>query len=286
MTADPIVENELEDNDVTEISTTEAHAAYAAATTPRVPYESKEIETGKLKIRPQYQRPLSDKRVEQMARNFDDNLAGTIEVSFADGFYWVVDGQHRLAAMRSKGIRVCRVLVHYGLTVEDEARLFAQLNSQRSVVLPRDLYRAELLAGVERSVAVQSSLTRHGLGISPKAGHDRRLIAAVGSLWELQSLGTLDATLDLIVGQWSDADGVPNHGALEGRVVVSIGRFIAVNREHPLFALKRLATALSRHTPAELVREAQTFSTWSRGSRGTLYRWYNYGLQTKLPEAK
>jgi len=274
---------ELEQEDHTEMDIATHGAIAPTPEVPKVSFESREIETGKLKIRPQYQRPLNENRVKKMAEAFDDELAGTIEVSFADGHYWVVDGQHRLAAMRAKGIRICRVLIHYGLTIEEEARLFGLLNSERMAVQPRDLYRAELLAGVERTVAVAASLQKYGLHLV-NSGNDRTGVAAVRHLWELQERRSLDDTLLVVKKGWSDGEGVPVHGALEGRVLAALGRFIANNRNHERFSLDRLAAVLMKHRPDELVREARVAGlSWGAGSRDTLYRWYNYGLQNKLP---
>ena len=254
---------------------------------PRLSHESREIEVGKLKIRPSYQRPLVERRVVRMANDWDDELAGTIEVSFSEGHYWVVDGQHRLAAMRAKGVRVCRALVHYGLTIDEEARLFARLNSQRTAIVPRDLYRAELVAGVERSIRVRDTLDKHGLHVAPTSGHEGKSIAAVGHLWELDNAGVLDRALQVIRDAWADAEGTPADGALAGRVNAAIGRFIEDHEHAPEFNLKRYVAAIAKRRPHDLIREASVYNSWRQGSAITLARWYNYGLrQNKLPEPK
>lgn len=252
--------------------------------TPRVTTEAREIEVGKLKIRPQYQRPLDERRVTGIATNYEDALAGTLEVSFAEGVYWVVDGQHRLAAMRENSVRVCRVLIHYGLSLQDEAHLFGRLNSQRKGVLPRDLYRAELVEGRERSQIVRDTLAKYGLRVSPSRGHHAKEVAAVETMWRMLGRHVLDDTLRVVMEAWADGEGTPAFGALEGRVLGAIGNFIYINREQERFDLNRFVLVLTRHQPTELLREARAYSTQSVGTRATLYRWYNYQLQHKLPE--
>lgn len=269
------------------IETPDVSGSITITEPPRVAYESREIEVGKLKIRPQYQRPLSEQRVRKMVANFDDSLLGTIEVSFAEGHYWVVDGQHRLAVMRQKNIRTCRVLIHYDLTIEQEAHLFSKLNSQRMAALPRDLYKAELVEGAERSIAVRDTLAKYGLKVELNTGNNRNNVAAVGHLWELQADHVLDDALKLIINAWSDGESIPIHGALEGRTLAALGRFIATYRTHKWFKMDRLTTALMKHRPDELIREARSYgSSWRFGSAITLLRWYNFNLQNKLPEAK
>jgi hypothetical protein len=274
---------ELEESDVIEAPST---GTITVPEPPRVAYESREIEVGKLKIRPQYQRPLDEARVNRIADSFDDKLAGTIDVAFADGNYWVVDGQHRLAAMRQKGIRTCRALIHYGLTLQDEAHLFARLNSERRAVTPRDLYRAELIGGIERSVKVRDIVEKHDFRIALSTGHRGREIAAVGHLWDLLALGVLDQTLAVIREAWSDAEGTIVDGALEGRIIAAVGRFIKDHEDMPAFQVARYVKVLSRQRPDDLIREARTYQTWRIGSAITLVRWYNFRLQTKLPEPK
>lgn len=252
--------------------------------TPRLTTEAREIEVGKLKIRPQYQRSLAENRVTRIALNYEDNLAGTIEVSFAEGHYWVIDGQHRLAAMRKNGIRVCRVLIHYGLSLAEEAHLFGRLNSERKAVNPRDLYRAELVEGRERSEVVRDTLAKYGLRVSPSKGHHAREIGAIETLWRMQSRHVLDDSLRVVTEAWNDGEGTPAYGALEGRVLGAIGNFIYINRGQDRFDPNRLVTVLTRHQPIELLREARAYSTLTVGARVTLYRWYNHTLQHKLPE--
>ena len=77
------------------------------------------------------QRNLETRRVGKIARHFNPYLFNPIKVSARDGYYYVFDGQHTLAALRmlkgNEDFKVeCRV--YYGLTREDEARLFAQQN--------------------------------------------------------------------------------------------------------------------------------------------------------------
>src|SRR5688572_29248244 len=105
-----------------------------AMPTSTVSREVREIEVGKLKVRSIYQRPLDERRVKKMTDAFDENLIGALEVSFADGQFWVVDGQHRLALLRAKGIKTVNAVIHYGLSLEEEANLFGRLNSQRRPV--------------------------------------------------------------------------------------------------------------------------------------------------------
>ena len=49
-----------------------------------------------------YQRPVDEKEVDRLVREWDDRLLEPLTVSFRDGRFNVVDGQHRIAAMVKK----------------------------------------------------------------------------------------------------------------------------------------------------------------------------------------
>lgn len=77
-----------------------------------------------------YQRPVDQKEVDRLIREWDGRLLDPVTVSFRDGKFYVVDGQHRISAMRKMngggGVMVdCRV--YSGLTYEQEADLCYRL---------------------------------------------------------------------------------------------------------------------------------------------------------------
>ena len=90
------------------------------------PGVERSIHTDRLTSGLPYQRPVNPKEVERLIREWDERLLDPITVSFRDGKFYVVDGQHRISAMREmnggRGIMVnCKV--YNGLTYEQEADL-------------------------------------------------------------------------------------------------------------------------------------------------------------------
>ena len=78
-----------------------------------------------------YQRPVLDRDVDKLVREWDPRLLTPLVVSFRDGHYYLVDGQHRVCAMRKKNggkdvTALCRV--YHGLTYEQEAELYYKLD--------------------------------------------------------------------------------------------------------------------------------------------------------------
>ena len=81
-----------------------------------------------LQICPDIQRELDSIRVAEIQEKFDPLVANPIKVSYRDGQYFIFEGMHTRAAIcglnKTDNFPIfCRV--YFGLTKEDEARLFA-----------------------------------------------------------------------------------------------------------------------------------------------------------------
>ena len=89
------------------------------------------LSTGELYSGQPYQRPVLDRTVDKLVREWDPRLLTPLVVSHREGRYNLVDGQHRVCAMRKKNggkdvTALCRV--YHGLTYEQEAELYYKLD--------------------------------------------------------------------------------------------------------------------------------------------------------------
>ena len=80
-----------------------------------------------------YQRVLNNARVKRIADNFDPARVGVLLLSKRGPHsYAIVDGQHRLCAMRQIGVQDAVCIVVVGMSYEDEANYFRiQTSSSR-----------------------------------------------------------------------------------------------------------------------------------------------------------
>ena len=107
-----------------------------------------------------YQRGVERKRVELIAAHFNEYVANEPKVSFRNGQFIVTDGQHtiegRILRNGGKDLPIlCKV--YTGMTVEQEALLFAEQNG----------FSAPLTAGIKlraKVVGVQSLSRSHQPG--------------------------------------------------------------------------------------------------------------------------
>ena len=135
------------------------------------PGDDRSIYTGRLTSGLPYQRPVNPKEVERLIREWDERLLDPIIVSFRDGKFNVVDGQHRIAALRKmnggNGVMVnCKV--YSGLTYEQEADLCYKLDKAKKRLSLSQSTNALAEAGTDAEVA-----------------EVKRLVESCGFVWAL-----------------------------------------------------------------------------------------------------
>lgn len=129
------------------------------------------ISTGRLTSGLAYQRPVNEREVNRLVREWDDRLFDPLFVSFRDGRFNLVDGQHRVLSLRKKNggkdvMVLCRVFS--GLTYEQEAELCAKLDKAK-----------------KRMSMAQSTNALLESGSDPKITQIERLMKTEGFIWAL-----------------------------------------------------------------------------------------------------
>lgn len=59
------------------------------------------VPIAQMKVNPLAQRELNQARVDKLAANFDPEQIGTPTVNHRDGAYYIIDGQHRIEALKA-----------------------------------------------------------------------------------------------------------------------------------------------------------------------------------------
>lgn len=163
---------------------------------------------GEMFVDETYQRPVQLARARAMAVDWDRRLAGVIVVSdrgaAAAPRYAVIDGQHRVAGARLRDPSSLLVaIVHEGLSVADEARLFDRLNRERRRPSTWDHWRARKSSGDPAVLAIEEVVTGLGLRIDPATCEGN--VRCTATLEKLAALGGTElvaSTLKLISDVW------------------------------------------------------------------------------------
>lgn len=154
----------------------------------------------KLRVDGSYQKVEYERLVDKIVKNFDPTILGELTVSKrVDGFYYLIDGQHRCAAMKIKGFKTARCIVHEGLSVEEEAYRYVGL-ANRKKQTPNEIIKGDLRIGKLYAVEINSIVTKNGLQICfDRRGRGIRCGATLKSMHKKFGPPVLDEALQLIV---------------------------------------------------------------------------------------
>lgn len=154
--------------------------------TAGLPFEPAMVPLGKMFVDDTYQRDEQKSLVVEITANFNPAQAGSLCLSRRSAnSYAIVDGQQRWHAMRELGYKEWFGIVFKGLSVEQEAELYAALFNRRSMH-SADKFKANLARKDPDALMIHEILA--GLGF--KIGRDPKkpeIIAAPGAvMWVLR----------------------------------------------------------------------------------------------------
>ena len=178
----------------------------------------RELPISKLIVDAKLQRGLDWPRVNRMAAEFDQDALGTLVVSDrSNGFFHIVDGQHRTEATRialgEDAVVDCRVF--HGLTREDEARLFRLYNNTSKLqALTKFLVRLEEQEVV--AVQINAILKKYGWKVAPGSGEGNfAAVSAIEKVWNRDQLA-VERSIATVTRAWGHNYEAVHHGIIEG----------------------------------------------------------------------
>ena len=185
-----------------------------------------------LQVDQRYQRDLSEVQVRKIVKDFDPDAFGVITVSSrGSGGMFVVDGQHRLAALRHMGWGAQRVpcIVYRSLTLEDEAKVFYLPQTTRKYMTPAQKFRARLIAGEPNAIAIKEMVESFGYSLNLGNGsshyaRDIDSVAMVERITRQYGFDHLPLTLGIVRDAWGNTD-IKISGAVLGGISVFTYRY-------------------------------------------------------------
>lgn len=216
------------------------------------------IYTGKLTSGLPYQRPVDEKEVDRLVREWDDRLLDPITVSFRDGRFNVVDGQHRISALRKmNGGREVMVTckVYSGLTYKQEADLCYKLDKAKKRLSLSQSTNALAESGTDAEVAeIRRLIEQAGFcwALGRRTGREYEIIAtrAVYNAYRLLGGADFARMLGLLSRTWR---GTPH--SLTGTILSGMALFLktySTELDDRLF-VKRLSAI----DPEEILRRGR-----------------------------
>ena len=200
----------------------------------------------------EYQRNVSDGRAQRIAHEFDPGKVGVLIVSYRDSKYYIIDGQHRLNAMRILNIERANCIVLEQLTYEKEAEYFRKQNKDFRRLSLQDRFLAGVEAGDEMCVTINAIVNKNGFRIN-RSNHSSdpqslNAIKAVELICELYGYEVLDKTLEYISSTWPG-----DIHAKQRELLVGVSSFI--NTHGPLVTKESFVSRFKLVPPSAILRQ-------------------------------
>ncbi len=181
---------------------------------PEVEYSNpgavRTLSTSRLTSGLPYQRPVEQKDVDQIIREWSGRELSPVVVSFRDGRFNVLDGQHRIEAMRQMaGGRdvIVPCIIHTGMTYEEEADMYAKLDTNKKRLTPRQYTKAIVEAGSDAEAIEIKRLVEDGgftwaLDVPTGEPYEISPIRALTDAYRLLGGTAFSRMLALLAGTW------------------------------------------------------------------------------------
>jgi hypothetical protein len=210
---------------------------------------AQEGETPPLVTQRQFRRAHGDR----IASELDLDQLGFPVVNHREGIYWVLDGQHRIYALKQNGFEHDNLdcEVYEDLTDQEMARIFLG-RDKRKQVAPYDKFHVSCTAGFKRETDIRRAVESNGQTISRNRDEGISTVGALGAVY--------DRSGDVVLGQVIRTINLSFSGdnlAFDRSVVEGLG--LVFNRYNGKTNEKQLAQRLGnlRHGARELLQKAE-----------------------------
>lgn len=169
-------------------------------------------------VNPLAQREINQARVDKLVAHLDLEQIGTPTVNVRGGSVYIIDGQHRMEAMRQFGFTDEKVQcwTYEGLTEEEEAEKFLQLNDVL-VVASMPKFRAAVHAGRDVESDIDRVVRSCGLVVTKdKVPGAIGAVGTLGRVYARSGSSVLGRSLRIIRDAYGDA-------GLEAPVIDGLG---------------------------------------------------------------
>lgn len=246
-----------------------------------VTVEEREISTGVLISGLPYQRPVEERDVEYLTRTWDKWIMEPVVVSYRDGKFYLVDGQHRVSALRRMNDgkdTMIRCKLYRGLTYEGEAALCVKLDRSRKKLNAAQTTNALVQSGTDETVTEVNRLLEANSftwALDKRIPGDYEITASttVVRAYKLLGASAFGRMLGLMARAWLGAPSSLKAGFISGMALF----YKTYETELDDSATVR---RLSMIDPEEVLRRGKTdFSTNRPALRYARVLWKKYNSQ-------
>ena len=251
-----------------------------SADLPEVEYNNpgtiRTLSTSQLTSGLPYQRPVKQEKVDEIIREWNPRKITPIVVSFRDGTFNIVDGQHHAEAMRQMaGGRdvIVPCIIHTGMTYQEEAKMYADLDTDKTPLTPRQHTKALVEAGSDPKITDIQRLVEEGgftwaldeqTGVPYEIAPIRTLINA----YQLLGGAGFSRMLALLAGAWQ---GTPH--SLRSAMLSGMALFLKTYE--PELDDQSFIDCMSAVSPDEIIRRGRISSSVALRHARIIWESYN-----------
>lgn len=229
------------------------------------------------------QREFRKAHGDRIAADLDLNKLGYPIINHRDGHYWVLDGQHRIYALKQNGFTsdVLDCEVYENLTDEEMADIFLGRDSRKAIA-PFDKFHVACTAGYNRETGIRRAVETQGVRVG--RNKEENTVSAIGALGKVYDKAGGGKNGEVVVGQVvrtiRNAFGGDPAG-FDRSLIEGIG--LVFNRYNGLTKEKDLASRLAARGVRGLLQRAESQRLRTGNLKGqciaaTVVEVYNRGL--------
>lgn len=203
-----------------------------------------------------------------IAAQWDKRKAGVITVSYRDGVFYIIDGQHRFLAANIVGEESMTCQVYENLTIEQEAEIFGSQMENVVKLNTSETFRAMLVAKHEKETEIANICKKYNLVIMPNENGEKPVLKALKAAensYRIYGRKCLEFTFDII-----KQSGWHNERNAYSEVMVISLRNVFANHQNDLKSAKIILIRFLEHINFDLLKAKACCTYIGRGNSGAV----------------
>ena len=214
------------------------------------------INSSQLKSKQDYQRPINMEFVKKSIRKFNPNDVDPVHVSYRDGKYYVIDGQHTILILEgvngNKPVDV-NCIVHKGMTYTDESHYYIRQYKKKH----RHTYNEMTVASYEAGDKIPCELALKVKNVGGRLPYDKTAKTGIkiGAVKKMTTLYQKDSDNTILAVKCLVEAYKGREATLPAEIIAGTMEFLRIYKNDIL--ISRLTEALSKFTPQILTNTAK-----------------------------
>ena len=214
------------------------------------------INSSQLKSKQPYQRKIDMKFIAECVKKFDPNKVDPVHVSYRDGIYYVIDGQHTviiLEAVNENRPVDIQCIVHKGMTYTDEADYYVDQYEKKH----RHTFNEMTLASYEAGRKLPCELALEVSRVGGRLPYDKKTTTGmrINAIKKIEMLYKKDADDTILAIKCLVEAYSGRENTLQGEIIAGTMEFLKLYGDNIVTA--RLVEALAKYTPQILINTAK-----------------------------